>query len=188
MIRKLSEELGQLSSLDYAYQLSRYVIDGLSRNVIERVQRLDTEKVLIELMSSFIKEGNVLEFVKTSVAAILIMGKRPVIQSKIIEGIRGLTLEPYHKQLIVLAVLHAKNYEFLGRLCLEDLNLPLIYTYDEEPSGSSSEFKPLFSIHDEGEMESFVVNLSESYTICDAGIFLKIVKIRIYETSCLSRC
>ena len=27
MVRKLGEELGQLSSLDYAYQLSRYVIE-----------------------------------------------------------------------------------------------------------------------------------------------------------------
>ena len=76
MIKKLGEELGGLLSLDYAYQLSRYVIEGLSANVIERVQRLDTEDVLLELMSSFIMEGNVLEFVKTSVAAILIMGKR----------------------------------------------------------------------------------------------------------------
>ena len=115
-------------------------------------------------MSSFIKDGNVLEFVKTSVAAILIMGKRPVIQNKIIEGIRGLTLEPHHKQLIVFAVLRSENYEFLRRLCLEDPNLPLIYTYDEEPTDSSSILKPLFSINDEERMKSFVVNLSGSYT------------------------
>ena len=60
-------------------------------------------------MSTFIKNGNVLEFVKTSVAAMLIMGERPTIQSKIIEGINRLTLEPYHKQLIVYAVLRCQE-------------------------------------------------------------------------------
>ena len=170
MIEKLREELGQLSSLDYAYQLSRYGMEGVSTNVIESVQRLDTEKVLIELMSSLIEKGNVLEFVKTSVAAILIMGEKPLIQNKIIEGIRGLTLESYHKQLIVYAVLHAKNYEFLKRLCLEDLDLPLIYTYDEEPT-VRSDLRLLFSIHDEGDMRSFVLNLSESYTSAMQSLF-----------------
>lgn len=84
-----------------------------------------------------------------------------MIQSKIIEGTRGLTLESHHKQLIVYAVLYAKNHKFLKRLCLKDPNLSLIYIYDEK-STAVPELKHLFSIGD-GDMRSFVVNLSKSY-------------------------
>jgi hypothetical protein len=65
-----------------------------------------------------------------------------------------------HKQLMVYVVLDGKNYEFLGHLCLEDPNLPLIHTDDEKPNGSFLEPKLLFSICDEGRRKSFAVNLS----------------------------
>jgi hypothetical protein len=114
MMEKLREELGQLSSLDYVYQLSCYAIDGLS-DVMERVERWDTEKVLIDLMSSHIRDDNVLEFVKTSVAAIVIKkGKRLVIQNKIIEGMNRLTLEPYARAIDCVCSYKCQELRVLG--------------------------------------------------------------------------
>jgi hypothetical protein len=165
MMKKLREELAQLPVLDYAYQMSRYVMERLSQDVLEGVQRPDIEEVIFELMSSHMNDVNVLEFVKASVAAILIlvMGKRPLIQDKIIEGIKGLPLESHHKQLIVYTVLHTKNYAFLRHLFLENLDLPLIYVYDEEPTTLFPGLGKLFPIHDDGGMKIFIVNLSRSY-------------------------
>ena len=128
---------------------------------INDIQRPDSEELILSEMARQIDERNVLEFTKTAVAAISIMGDRLSIQNKVIAGINGMNLEAPHKELIVYVVVKGGNEQLLKRICFGDATLPLIYRYDQRPNlfAGPLHLRALLDIYDEQRVKTFAVDL-----------------------------
>ena len=110
-----------------------------------------------------IEQGKALGFVKTSVVAIEMgLGTMTTIQDKIIEGVRKLPLESHHQQTILFAVLEFGACEFLKRICLDDVNLSLVYIYDKEP-GYSRHLHDLRLVHSDEALKKLAMSMNTSF-------------------------
>ena len=147
----------------YARQMSRYVLGGMSQDIIRKIKRQDTENAFLGQLSLQIEQGKALGFVKTSVVAIEMgLGTMTTIQDKIIEGVGKLPLESYHQQTIMYAVLEFGACEFLKRICLDDVNLSLVYIYDKEP-GYSRHLHDLRSVHSDEALKKLAMTMNTSF-------------------------
>ena len=127
------------------------------------IKREDTEDVLLGQLALQIEQGKTLEFVKTSVVAIeMDLGTMTTIQDKIIEGIRRLPLGSHHQQTILFAVFESDVCEFLKRICLDDVNLSLVYIYAKKP-GYSRPLHDLRLIHSDEALKELAMSMNTRF-------------------------
>ena len=163
LVGKLRGELASLADSVYARQMSRYVLEGMPQDIIGNIRRQDTEDAFLGQLSLQIEQGKALEFVKTSVVAIKMgLGTMPTIQDKIIDGMKRLPLQSHHHQVVLFAIFESDACEFLKRLCLDDLNLPLIYIYDKEP-GYSRPLHDLRLVHSDEALKKLAMSMNTSF-------------------------